>query len=122
VGSRQCCQVLTSIHGRIRQKSRPFSKLSRPTYQKNLLLHDISKHNNNKKQKNIMFGEGFCHFFFISAFRFWMKHYTNVLNLTKFISQHTHGFFHRHQFFTANYFFKRPVLSYLAVATATWQH
>jgi hypothetical protein len=28
-----------------------------------LLLHDISKHNNNKKQKNIMFGEGFSHFF-----------------------------------------------------------
>ncbi len=34
------------------------------TYQ-NLLLHDILKHNNNKKQKNIMFGEGFCHFLFL---------------------------------------------------------
>jgi hypothetical protein len=39
----QCCQVLTSIHGHIRQKPRPFSKLSRPPT-KNLLLHDISKH------------------------------------------------------------------------------
>jgi hypothetical protein len=76
------------------------------TYLKNLLLHDISKHNNNKKHKNIMFGEGFSHFL-ISALHFWIKHYTNFLNLTKFVSQHltaTHGYFHRHQFFTANYF------------------
>jgi hypothetical protein len=54
-----------------------------------------------------------------------MKHYTNFQNLTKFVSQHlvaTHGHFHRHQFLTANYFFIRPDLSYLAVATATWQH
>jgi hypothetical protein len=36
---------------------------------KNLLLHDISKHNDNKKQKNIIFGEGFCSFFsFCSPF------------------------------------------------------
>jgi hypothetical protein len=89
-----------------------------------LLLHDISKHNNNKKQKNIMFGEGFSHFF-ISTLHFWIKYYTSFLNITKFVSQHliaTHGHFHRHQFLTANYFFIRPVLSYLAVATATWQH
>jgi hypothetical protein len=38
------------------------------TYLKNLRLHDISKHNNNKKQKNIMFREGFCYFFFCSPF------------------------------------------------------
>ncbi len=70
-----------------------------------------------------MFVEGFCHFF--SDLHFSIKHYTNFLNLTKFVSQHliaTHGNFHRHQFLTANYFFIRPVLSYLAVATATWQH
>ena len=118
-----CCQVLTSIHGHIRQKLRPFSKISRPPIKK-FVLHDISKHNNNKKQKNIMFVEVFCHFF-ISALHFWMKHYTNFQNLTKFVSQHlvaTHGHFHRHQFLTANYFFIRPDLSYLAVATATWQH
>ncbi len=120
----QCCQVLTSIHGHIRQKLRPFSKISRPPIKK-FVLHDISKHNNNKKQKNIMFVEVFCHFFFISALHFWMKQYTNFQNLTKFLSQHlvaTHGHFHRHQFLTANYFFIRPDLSYLAVATATWQH
>jgi hypothetical protein len=64
-------------------------------------------------------------FYFISAPHFWIKHYTNFLNLTKFLSQHliaTHGLFHRHQFLTTNNFFIRPVLSYLAVATATWQH
>ncbi len=63
--------------------------------------------------------------FFISALHFWIKQYINFLNLTKFVSQHliaTPGHFHRHQFLTANYFFIRPVLSYLAVATATWQH
>ncbi len=71
-----------------------------------------------------MFGEGFSHFF-ISTIHFWIKYYTDFLNITKFVSQHliaTHGHFHRHQFLTANYFFTRPVLSYLAVATATWQH
>jgi hypothetical protein len=46
---------------------------------RNLPLHDISKHNKNKK--NIIFGEGFCHFF-ISAPHFWIKHYKNFLNLT----------------------------------------
>jgi hypothetical protein len=54
-----------------------------------------------------------------------MKQYTNFQNVTKFVSQHldaTHGHFHRHQFLTANYFFIRPDLSYLAVTTATWQH
>ncbi len=30
----QCCQVLTSIHGHIRQKLRPFSKISRPPIKK----------------------------------------------------------------------------------------
>jgi hypothetical protein len=30
----QCCQVLTSIHGHIRQKPRPFLKLSRPPIKK----------------------------------------------------------------------------------------
>jgi hypothetical protein len=65
-------------------------------------------------------------FFFISALHFWIKHYTNFLNFTKskFVTQHliaTQGHFHRHQFLTANYFFMRPVLSYLAVGTATWQ-
>jgi len=34
-----------------------------------------------------MFVEVFCHFF-ISALHFWMKHYTNFQNLTKFVSQH----------------------------------
>jgi len=38
---------------------------------KNLPLHDISKHNHNKKTKNTVFGEGFCHFF-ISALHFWI--------------------------------------------------
>jgi hypothetical protein len=68
------------------------------TYKKNLLLHDISKHNNNKKQRNLMFGERFCQFF-ISALHFWIEHYTNFLILTKFVSQHliaTCGHFHRH--------------------------
>jgi hypothetical protein len=75
------------------------------------------------KSKTQCLGRDFV-IFFISALHFWIKHYTNFLNLTKFVSQHliaTHGYFHRHQFFTANYFFKRPVLSYLAVATGTWQ-
>jgi hypothetical protein len=71
-----------------------------------------------------MFGEGLCIFF--SALHFWIKPYTNRLNFTKFLSQHlitTHDHFYRHhQFLTAKYFFIRPVLSYLAVATATWQH
>jgi hypothetical protein len=34
---------------------------------KNLPLHDISKHNNNKKQKNIIFGEGFCNIFYFCS-------------------------------------------------------
>ena len=34
----------------------------------------------------------------------------------------SHGHFQGHQFPTANYFSTRPVLSYLAVATATWEH
>ena len=59
VSQPQCCQVLTSIHGHIRQKLRPFSKISRPPIKK-FVLHDISKHNN---QKKIMFGEGLSHFF-----------------------------------------------------------
>ncbi len=44
----------------------------------------------------------------LSIFHFWIKHYTNFLNLTKFVSQHliaTHGHFHRHQFFIAHYFY-----------------
>ncbi len=74
----QCCQVLTSIHGHVCQKPRPFSKLSCPPIKK-LPLHDISKHNHNKKTKNSMFGEGFCHFFyFCSPF----LDYTSFLNLT----------------------------------------
>jgi hypothetical protein len=32
--TRQCYQVLTSIHGHIRQKPRPFLKLSRPPIKK----------------------------------------------------------------------------------------
>ncbi len=103
-------------HGRFRSFHGHISKY--------LVLHDILKHNNNKKLKYIMFGEGFCHFF-IYALHYWSKHYTNFVNFTKFLTQHliaTHGHFHRHQFFTANYIFIRPVLSYLAVATATWQH
>jgi hypothetical protein len=71
-----------------------------------------------------MFGEGFCHFF-ISVLHFWIKHYTNFLHLTKFVSHHliaTHGHFHRHQFLTRKLFLIRPVLSNLAVATVTWQH
>jgi hypothetical protein len=54
-GHWQCCQVLTSIHGHIHQKPRPFSKLSRPPIN-NLLLHDISKHNNNKTKKHNVWG------------------------------------------------------------------
>jgi hypothetical protein len=68
-----------------------------------------------------MFGEGFFNFL-ISALHSRIKHYTNFLNLTKFVSQHltgTHGHFHRHQFLTANYYLIWPVLSYLAVATTT---
>ncbi len=71
-----------------------------------------------------MFGKEFCHFF-ISALHYLIKNYRNFLNLTKFVSQHliaTHGHFHRHQFLTANYIFIWPLLSYLAVATATWEH
>jgi hypothetical protein len=74
---------------------------------KNLPLHDISKHKNNKKQKNIkIWGRDFVMFF--SALYFWIKHYTNFLNLTKFVSQHliaTHVHFHWHKFPTENYFF-----------------
>ena len=54
-----------------------------------------------------------------------MKSWTNLLNLAKFVSWQSmavHGHFHRHQLFAANYFFTRPVLSYLAVSTATWEH
>jgi hypothetical protein len=68
-----------------------------------------------------MFREGFCCFFI----HIWINHYTHFLNLTKFISHYltiTHGHFHRNQFLTANYYFIRPVLSYLPVAMATWQH
>jgi hypothetical protein len=38
-------------------------------------------------KKNILFGEGFCHFF-ISVLHFWIKQYTNFLKLTKFVSHH----------------------------------
>ena len=58
------------------------------------------------KTKNIIFGEGFCNFF-ISALHFWIKPYTNFLNLTKFISQHLISpalISHRNLFFyTAQY-------------------
>ena len=59
------CQVLKSIHGHIRQKPRSFSKLSRPPI-KNLLLHDISKHNNNIKKHNVW--GGILSFFLLSIF------------------------------------------------------
>jgi hypothetical protein len=64
-----------------------------------------------------MFGKGFC-IYIISALHFWIRHYTNFLNVTKFVSQHliaTHGHFHRHKFLTVTYYFKRPVFSYLAL-------
>jgi hypothetical protein len=35
---------------------------------KNVLLHDISKHNKNQKQNKKMFGERFSHFFLLSIF------------------------------------------------------
>jgi hypothetical protein len=38
-------------------------------------------------KKKIMFGEGFWPFF-ISVLHFWIKQYTNFLNLTKFVSHH----------------------------------
>jgi hypothetical protein len=50
------------------------------------------------KNKNVW--GGMLAFFFISALQFWIKHYTNFLNITKFVSQHliaTHGHFHHHQ-------------------------
>jgi hypothetical protein len=78
----QCCQVLTIIHGHIRQKPQPFSKHSPPPIKIFAALRDTSKHNYNEKT---MFGEGFCHFF-ISALPFWIEHYTDFLNLTKFVS------------------------------------
>ncbi len=59
-----------------------------------------------KKLKNICLWRDFV-IFFISALHFWIKHNTNFLNFTKFVTQHliaTHGHFHRHQFLTANFF------------------
>jgi hypothetical protein len=53
----QCCQVLTSIHGHIRPKPPAIFEAFTATYLKNLLMHDISKQNNNKKEKkNIVWG------------------------------------------------------------------
>jgi hypothetical protein len=57
---------------------------------KNLLLHDILKHYNNKKtkKKHMVWG-GILSFFFV--LHFWIKQYTNFLNLinlTKFVSHH----------------------------------
>ncbi len=69
-----------------------------------------------------MFGKRF--FIFISALHFWIKNYTNLLNLTKFVSQHliaTHGHVHRHNL-SPHIIFYSACLSYLAVAGATWQH
>jgi hypothetical protein len=73
-----------------------------------------------------MFGAGFCHFF-IYALHFWIKHYINFQNFIKFVSRHPPlllftATFTSTNFLTGNYFFIRPVLSYLAVATASWQH
>ena len=68
-----------------------------------------------------MLGKGLKNFC-PSGLSFWMRSYTNVAT---FVPRHffaIHGHFHGHQFLTANYFFIRPVLSYLAVATATWEH
>jgi len=51
-----------------------------------------------------------------------MKH---LISTAKFASRHllaTHGHFHGRQFSTANYFFKHPILSYLAMSMATWQY
>jgi hypothetical protein len=64
--------------------------------------------------------------FFLFLFTIFGLNITQIfLYSTKFVSHPliaTHGHFHRHEFPTANYFLTRPVLSYLAVATATWQH
>jgi hypothetical protein len=69
-----------------------------------------------------MFGEGFLSFF-ISALHFWIKHYTNFLNLTKFKFNSTLLLLTaRHNFSPQIIFLIWPVLSYLAVAMATWQH
>jgi len=49
----------------------------------------------------------------------------NLIYTAIFASPHlmtTNGHFHGCQFSIANYFFIWPVLSYLAVAMATWQH
>jgi hypothetical protein len=81
-----------------------------------LLLRDTSKHNYNKKQ---CLGRDFV-IFFISALHFWIEHYTDFLNLTKFVSHHliaTHGHFHRHQFLTACFELFGGGHGHLAVAT-----
>jgi hypothetical protein len=103
------------------KKPRSFSKLSRPPIKKFATAWSTTTIQN---KKHNVWG-GILLFFFISALHFWIKHYTKFLNRTKFVSQHliaAHGHFHRYQFLTANYFLIQPVLSYLAVATATWQH
>ena len=60
---------------------------------KNLPLHDISKHNHNKKTKNTVFGEGFCHFFKFLLYIFGLHKFSKLNYLTV-----THGHFHRINF------------------------
>ncbi len=103
--SQQGCEVLTSIHGHIHQKSRPFSKLPRGPFKKfcRCLIFQSTTTIKNQKRHNVW---GRILSFFISALHFGINLYKNFLNLTKFVSQHliaTHGHLNRHQFRTTNY-------------------
>jgi hypothetical protein len=58
-----------------------------------------------KNNKHIVWGRILSFLYFCSPF--WIKHYTNFLNLTKFVSQHlfaTHAHFHLRKFLSANNF------------------
>jgi hypothetical protein len=69
-----------------------------------------------------MFGEGFCHFF-ISSLHFWIKHYTIFkikLNLYHSILLLLMATFTSINFSPQIINSYSPVLSYLAVDTATW--
>ncbi len=65
-----CLSVLPGPDKHLRPhspKTTAIFKAVTATISKNFLQHDSSKHNNNKKPKEIMFGKGFCHFFYLCS-------------------------------------------------------
>ncbi len=83
-----CCQVLTSIHGHIRQKPPAIFEAFTATYQKICCCMIFQSPKTMKKTtKKHSVWEGILSFFY-SVLHFWIKQYTNFLDLNKFVSYH----------------------------------